>query len=194
MRILLDACAHGKQWDNIRKINNNVLLLKPNKKYWNTSDKDVIKFARQNNCILLSYDQDMYNLWLEEKNFNLIYVRNLILTQSRNYRFINGKKSCIKMSYEEKQFRQKIIETYITYIRKYLNSISDEDSNFVIRLGAFRHHEIYNCYEYKKNTDLHTNNNFLNSSIVFFQKTKNSFVLSYSDKLSNSKITREIKY
>lgn len=125
MRILLDSCALGRQWNNLRKINKNITLLKPSVQYRHLPDKEIIKFARENNYTILSYDEDMYNLWLIEKNFNLIYVRNIFLTQSPNSKLINGVSNCTKMTNEEKEYRQKIIETYITYIRNYVNSLND---------------------------------------------------------------------
>jgi predicted nuclease of predicted toxin-antitoxin system len=194
MRILLDSCALGRQWNNLRKINKNITLLKPSVQYRHLPDKEIIKFARENNYTILSYDEDMYNLWLIEKNFNLIYVRNIFLTQSPNSKLINGVSNCTKMTNEEKEYRQKIIETYITYIRNYVNSLND-NKNFVIRLGCFEHNKI-NCI-----TELINHNrakiqkiSYLQSSIAFNDELNNNFILSYSDKNTNCKVSKEIEY
>jgi predicted nuclease of predicted toxin-antitoxin system len=194
MKILLDSCALGRQWNNLRKINDEIILLKPNKKYRDEPDITIVKFARENNYTILSYDEDMYNIWLNKKNFNLIYVRNVYLNQSRNFKLLdNGVTNSIKITDEERKYRQKIFETYITYIRKYVNFLSDKSNNFVIRLGAFEHDKI-NCLSELVKFNRSEYKNYLSSSIALNDKFNNSFLLYYNDKNYNSKIAKEIEY
>lgn len=180
-RILLDACVGKKMWKNLR--NENTLLLRLNNNYTDSTDAQIIRFARKNNLIILTQDRDFYDKWLSQKNFNLIYVRNTRLT---NPLYLNN--GLPKMSDEGREYRQKIVETYISYIQKYLsNKLKEESNNFCLRLGEFNHDKINsdkdiiyitpNFISDAKNK----NKCFLTSSLVINDKNNNHLILTYKD-------------
>jgi hypothetical protein len=47
MRILFDYCVSKKMWDNLRKIDNNIILLKLNNKYSACSDRSIMEFCKK---------------------------------------------------------------------------------------------------------------------------------------------------
>lgn len=179
-RILLDACVDKKMWKNLT--NQNILLLKLNNDYTDASDAQIIRFARKNNLIVLTQDRDFYDKWLIHKNFNLIYVRN---TKLSNPFYLD---SAPKMSNEHREYRQKIVETYICYIQKYLsNNLKEETNNFCLRLGEFNHGKV-NCLSELiiVNRDFvleekNKNKSFLTSSLVINDKNNNHLILTYKD-------------
>lgn len=138
------------------------------------------------------------------KNFNLIYVRNIKVVNSGNFIPNNSvhKSQSPIMTDELKQHRQKIIETYISYIKKYYsaNFLTSSNKNFCLRLGQFNHDKVNCLGELIKINDIfllnenNKNKNFLTSSLVINENKQKKFILHYKNVETNSSNIKLIDY
>lgn len=153
MRILLDACVNSHPlWKNLRNISLKPVVLRIHGDNKKTPDRRIISYCKKENNIILTYDQDFYNIWLEQKDFNLIYIRNHKMTSLPRKTPLVEK---IILTY------QLIIDKQIKKIQE--NIINENNVNFCIRIGAFKHEKKSSGSLLKYNN---SDNDFIQSSVL----------------------------